>query len=152
MEDEREVRSLYRELLDAWNARDAGAMAALFAPDGGVVGFDGSSHEGPEGIRADLGRIFAHHPTASFVGKVRSVRPLSADVALLRAVAGMVPPGASALNPDVNAVQTLVAVRLEGGWRIASFQNTPAAFHGRPDLVERLTEELRDLLRGEPAA
>jgi hypothetical protein len=43
-------------------------------------------------------------------------------------------------------VQTLVAVRQGDAWRIASFQNTPAAFHGRPEAVEELTRELRELL------
>jgi hypothetical protein len=31
-------------------------------------------------------------------------------------------------------------------WRIALFQNTPAQFHGRPELVQQLTEQLRQLL------
>jgi len=59
----------------------------------------------------------------------------------------MVPPGKSDLNPAVNAVQTLVAARQDSRWRIAVFQNTPAAFHGRPELSERLTEELRQVLQ-----
>jgi hypothetical protein len=75
------------------------------------------------------------------------VRLLSPDVAILRAVAGMVPPGESDINPEVNAVQTLVAVKQQNNWIIALFQNTPAAFHGRPELSERLTEELRQALR-----
>jgi hypothetical protein len=50
------------------------------------------------------------------------------------------------LNPAVNAVQSLVAVKNAGEWRIALFQNTPAQFHGRPELVQELTEELRGLL------
>ena len=32
------------------------------------------------------------------------------------------------------------------GWRIALYQNTPAQFHGRPELSRALTEELRQLL------
>lgn len=38
--------------------------------------------------------------------------------------------------------------QLLAGWnrRSALFQNTPAQFHGRPELVEALTEELRQLL------
>jgi hypothetical protein len=39
---------------------------------------------------------------------------LSPDVVLLRAVVGMIPPGQSDLNPDANAVQTLVAARRDG--------------------------------------
>lgn len=59
----------------------------------------------------------------------------------------MVPPGGSDINPAVNAIQSLVAVRREDLWRIALFQTTPAAFHGRPELSEQLTSELRRELR-----
>jgi hypothetical protein len=55
----------------------------------------------------------------------------------------MVAPGNSDINPTLNAVQSLVAVRRDDTWQIQLFQNTPAAFHGRPAEVEALTEELR---------
>jgi uncharacterized protein (TIGR02246 family) len=80
------------------------------------------------------------------VAKVRSVRFLSPEVAILRAVAGMMPPGESDLDPKLNTHHTIVAVKREGKWRIALYQNTPAQFHGRPELVQKLTEELRQLL------
>ena len=35
----------------------------------------------------------------------------------------------------------------DGKWKIISFQNTPAAFHGRPELAEQLSAELREELR-----
>jgi uncharacterized protein (TIGR02246 family) len=73
---------------------------------------------------------------------------LSPDVVLLRAVVGMIPPGQSDLNPDANAVQTLVAARRDGRWRIDLFHNTPAAFHGRPEERQKLTDELRRVARG----
>lgn len=118
----------------------------MFWEDGNVVGFDGSQMNGQMEIASQLSQIFADHMTAAYLGKVREVRFLTRDVAVLRAVVGMVPPGKQDINPAVNAVQTLVAVRDEGQWRIAVFQNTPAAYHGRPELVEKLTEELRGLL------
>jgi len=71
---------------------------------------------------------------------------LTPDVAILRAVVGMVPPGQSDINPAVNTVQSLVAKKQDDRWRIALFQNTPAQFHGRPELVQQLTDELRQLL------
>jgi hypothetical protein len=40
----------------------------------------------------------------------------------------------------------LVAVKRGDDRRIELFQNTPAQFHGRPELSEALTEELRQLL------
>lgn len=149
---ESEIHSLYQKLLASWNRRSAGDFASLFAEDGNVVGFDGSMNNGRAEIEADLRRIFADHQPAAFVGKVRGVRFLAPEVAVLRAVAGMVPPGQSDLKPEVNAIQTLIAARQDGRWRIAVFQNTPAAFHGRPELSEKLTEELREVLRSEGVA
>jgi uncharacterized protein (TIGR02246 family) len=97
-------------------------------------------------IETTLAQIFAHHETAPYVSKVREVRLLTPDVAILRAVVGMVPPGQTDINPAVNAIQSLTAVKRDGRWRIALFQNTPAQFHGRPELAQQLTEELRQLL------
>ena len=141
-----EVRDLYARLLDAWNRRDADAFAALFGDDGAMIGFDGSQAAGPA-IRDHLGPVFADPPTAAYVARVREVRSLAPGVALLRAAAGMVPPGGDDLNPDVNTLQTLLAARAGDGWRIVLFQNTPAQFHGRPDLTEQHLAELRPLLR-----
>jgi len=141
-----DVRALYQQLLNAWNKRQAAEMAALFAEDGNLIGFDGSQVNGRAEIEAHLSPIFADHPTSAYIGKVREMRLLAPEVALLCAVAGMVPPGGADINPAVNAIQTLVTVKREGKWRIALFQNTPAQFHGRPELAQQLTEELRQLL------
>ncbi|QDT55617.1 hypothetical protein Pan44_36630 [Caulifigura coniformis] len=145
--DEAVCRVLYHRLLDRWNERDGRGMADLFADDGSVVGFDGSQLDGRAAIEAEMLRIFQHHTPAAFVGIVREVRQLTDDVELLRAVAGMVPPGANDINPAVNAIQSLIAVRRDGEWKLALFQNTPAQFHGRPELVESLTADLRSELK-----
>jgi hypothetical protein len=63
---------------------------------------------------------------------------------LLRAVAGMIPPGQDKINPAANAIQSLIAVNSGMGWSISLYQNTPAQFHGRPALVEQLTKELEE--------
>ncbi len=137
------VRDLHRRILESWNADDAAAMAAAFADDGAVVGFDGSQIAGRAGIAAAMGEIFRDHETGSYVAKVRSVRALGEDAAVLSAVAGMVPAGKTALEPKLNAVQALVAERRDGEWRAVLYQNTPARFDGRPEMVEQLTEELQ---------
>jgi uncharacterized protein (TIGR02246 family) len=139
------ARRLYRALLDGWNSDDAAAMAAVFAEDGEVIGFDGSTSTGRADIARSLGEVFAHHRTANFVVKVRTVRPLGADAAVLRADAGMVPPGGCHIDPQVTAVQTLVVTRAGESWRVALFQNTPAQLHGRPEEARRLTEELQQV-------
>src|SRR5688572_9415917 len=106
--EEPAIRTLYHQLLEGWNRRQAGELAALFTQDGQQVGFDGSHYNGRAAIEAAIGQIFADHQTARYVGKIKEVRWLTADVALLRAVVGMVPPGQADLNPAVNAIQSLV--------------------------------------------
>jgi uncharacterized protein (TIGR02246 family) len=141
-----EVRALYQALLEGWNQRNAEAFAAPFAEEGEVIGFDGSQMSGRGEIASTLGQIFADHVTAPYVSKVRNVRLLRPDVAILRALVGMVPPGQADLNPALHAHQTLIATKGHGTWRIVLFQTTPAQFHGRPELVQHMTEELRQLL------
>ena len=143
---ETNVFALYRELLDAWNKHNARDYAALFTDDANVIGFDGSQMDGRAQIEAELSRIFKDHVTSAYVGKVREVRLLAANVAVLRAVVGMVPPGKSTINSATNAIQSLVATKQDDTWRIMLFQNTPAQFHGRPELAEALTAELQELV------
>ena len=73
-------------------------------------------------------------------GSVRSGW-LAPGVTLLRAVVGMIPPGKTEINPKTNAIQSLVVVTQDGQPGIALLQNTPAAFHERPEKVEALTAE-----------
>jgi uncharacterized protein (TIGR02246 family) len=150
---ERAARELYANILSCWNAGDAGAFARLFTRSGNMVGFDGSQVDGQESIEVHLAKVFSSHSTAAYVGKVREVRVLGQEVVLLRAVAGMVPPGRSELNPAVNTIHTLVAANHGDRWRVELFQSTPAAFHGRPEASQSLTRELqeaRDTQGGSP--
>jgi uncharacterized protein (TIGR02246 family) len=142
----KEVRAVYKQLLDAWNNRNARGMADLFTEDGESIGFDGSQSIGREEIFSHLNPIFEHHQTARFVSKVKDVKFLSSDIVIVRAIAGMVPPQTNDINPNVNTHHTLIVVKKDGYWRIQLYQNTPAQFHGRPELVEQMTEELKALL------
>lgn len=147
---EQVTRDLYESLITAWNKRNARDYALLFASNGSIVGFDGSQVNGQMEIGAHVSEIFSHHQTAKYVTIVREVRVLASDVTLLRANAGMVPPGKDELHPEMNAVQSVVVARKAGKWEIALIQNTPAEFHGRPDDSKKLTEELRAVLRKQP--
>jgi len=144
--DEEKVLTLYKEVLNQWNDKQGAGMASLFTDDGSLVGFDGSQVNTLKEIEAHLTPIFAQYPTARFIHIVRDVRALGVDTAILQANVGMVPRGYSDINPAVNAVQTMVAVKKGSEWKVALFQNTPAAFHGRPEDVEKLSAELRAVL------
>ena len=149
---DREVREIYRQLLQAWDKRNARDYALLFAADGSIVGFDGSQVSGQNEIGAHVTKVFSHHQTGRYTSIVRSVSSLSPDVAMLMAVSGMVPAGKEELDPALNAIQSLIAVRKRDGWKIALFQNTPAAWHGRPEDSKQLTEDLRKALQPQPKA
>lgn len=144
------ARELYEKIIQAWNKRNARDFALLFASNGSIVGYDGSQVDGQLEIGAHISEVFSHHQTAAYVTIVREVRPVSSDAVLLRANAGMVPPGKAEINPERNTVQSLVAARKGAKWEIALFQNTPAAYDGRPELSKKLTEELRAVLREKP--
>ncbi|SNS21832.1 conserved hypothetical protein [Geodermatophilus pulveris] len=141
-----QIRALYAQFLDGWNRRSGAAVAAGFADDGDIVGYDGSHHHGRLSIAAHLRQVFGSQPTQTYVGVVRTVRPLAADVAVLMAHAGMIPPGGNDLDPRLHTVHTMVAVQEGGRWRIALLQSTPAAWLQHPEAREALTQELRGLL------
>jgi uncharacterized protein (TIGR02246 family) len=100
---ENDVWALYGNLIAAWNDHDGDAMAEPFAADGVVIGFDGSVSSGTQTISTDLSSIFADHETGRYAVKVHSVRPLGTQVMILRAIAGLVPPGRTAINPETNS-------------------------------------------------
>jgi uncharacterized protein (TIGR02246 family) len=134
--------AVYTALLQAWNDRQPNRFGALFTNDATVVGFDGSLMNGRADIVAQMRSIFASHSTAAYVAIVREVRALRSGVVLLRAAASMVPPEGGALISKVNAQQSVVFVDEADGPQVALFQNTPAAFHGRPREVDAMTDEL----------
>jgi len=141
--EEKAVRLVYQHLLQAWNNMNAKEYAGLFAKDANLIGFDGSMANGREEIQAHLSGVFENHKTGKYVSLVREVRFLDPGIALLRAVAGLIPAGQKDINRALNAIQTAVFEKQGDKYRIVLFQNTPAAFHGRPEEVEKLTSELR---------
>lgn len=142
-----QVRSLYDKLIDGWNLKNAKAYAGVFTEDANVVGFDGSQMNGRLAIEQELTQIFQNFPTGEFTTVIEEVRMINQNTVLLRALAGMIPRGYKDINPNVNAIQTLVATEDKGEWKISLFQNTPAAFHGRPELQEEVSAKLRETLK-----
>lgn len=145
--DEAAVRSLYQQLMDGWNAAIGDAFAAPFEEDCDLVGFDGTHIKGRQEIASFHQHLFDMFLKGSrLVGKVRSVRFLISNVAVMHAVGGTVMAGQSDLDPERNSIQTLVAVKRNGKWRLAAFQNTRTTYMGRPEESQKLTEELRAVL------
>lgn len=145
LNDENNIRSLYKKLLESWNNNLSSDFANLFLENGNAIGFDGSQMMGRQQINNELNQIFADHKVASYVIIIREIRSLAPDIYILRAVAGMVPPGRKEIIPERNAIQTLIVTKELEEYYIALYQNTPASFDGRPGLRKHLTEELQEL-------
>ncbi len=130
--DEAAVRTLYQQLIDAWNTSSGGVYAAPFAEDDDLIGFDGTHFKGRQEIAPFHQRLFDTHLKGTrLVGQVTSVRFLSPDVALMQAVGGTVMRGKSAPTPERDSIQTLVATNCGGEWRLAAFHNTRVRPIGR---------------------
>lgn len=131
-DDEGAVRGLYEQLMDGWNQGSGAAYAAVFAGDGDLIGFDGTHLKGRQKIAPFHQRLFETYLKGTrLVGQVTGVRSLSPDVALMHAVGGTVMRGKSKPSPARDSIQTLVAVKRGGEWRLAAFQNTRVRHMGR---------------------
>jgi len=146
--DEVAIRSLYQQLMDGWNKGSGEAFAATFAEDGDLVGFDGTHLKGRQEIVSFHQQLFNSYVKGSrLVGKVKKIRFLTSDVALMHVVGGTIIAGQTDIDPERNSVQTLVATKdNKGEWRLAAFQNTRAQYLGRPNEAQALTEELREII------
>lgn len=144
--DETAVRGLYGELMEGWNRGSGEAFAAVFTEDGDLVAFDGTHFKGRREIAAFHQELFDKWMKGTqLVGHVESVRFLSPEVALLHAVGGTIMRGKTEPSPERDSVQTLVAKRESGGWRLAAFQNTRLHPIG-PRITTFLAWTLTDLL------
>src|SRR5918996_3544758 len=134
--DEVAIRLLYQQLMDGWNRGSGKAFAAPFAEGGDLVGFDGMHLRGRQEIASFHQQLFDTFVKGSrLVGKIRNVRFLTPDVAIMHAVGGTIMDGQTDIEPKRNSVHTLVAMKgNDGKWRLAAFQNTRAQYIGRPDM------------------
>ena len=144
--DEVAVRDLYQELMDGWNRGSGDAFAAVFTDDGDLVAFDGTHFKGRKEIAPFHQELFEKWLKGTrLVGRVKDVRFLGPDVAVMHAVGGTVMRGKSRPSPERDSIQTLVATREDGEWRLAAFQNTRVRPMG-PSPIAFVLWALTDLL------
>jgi uncharacterized protein (TIGR02246 family) len=138
--DEAAVRDLYQQLIDGWNRGSGAAFAAVFAEDGDLVAYDGTRFRGRQQIAPFHQELFDKWMQGSrLVGQVEDVRFLSRDVAVMHAVGGTVLRGKTEPSPERDSIQTLVATRQGGEWRLAAFQNTRVRLMGNAAAFLRWT-------------
>jgi uncharacterized protein (TIGR02246 family) len=140
---------LYNQLIDAWNKRDASKFASSFTDDSICIGYDGSEMFGKQEILSSLSGIFKEHPTAKYVTIIRETKNFRDNLFLVRSHVGMLPPGKTIIDQTKNAIQVMIARIENNAAQIILFQNTPAQYHGRPELLEKLTQELQTVLESQ---
>lgn len=145
--DEAAIRALYQQKIDGWNAGNGKAFAAPYTEDSDYIGFDDTYLKGRQEIASLHQMLFDKFIKGSrLVGKIRSIRYLTPDIAIVVAVGGTVMAGQSDIDPERNSVHMLVAIKQNDKWHFTAFQNSRAQFIGRPEEAQALTDELRQLL------
>jgi uncharacterized protein (TIGR02246 family) len=135
--DEAAIRELINQQVKGWAAGDPEAYAAVFTSDADYVTFLGSHYTGREAIAASYVPLFRKLLKGSRLQiDITRVRFLTPDVALIHANATVVKK-ARQRNRRNARVNTSVAVRIDGRWRLAASQNTT---HRR--LAEKLMNTL----------
>jgi uncharacterized protein (TIGR02246 family) len=148
-ENESAICALYLQMIDGWNKGDGDVFAAPFAEDADLVGFDGTHLKRRQEIASFHQHLFDTFVKGSrLIGKVRGIRFLTPDVAIMHSVGGTIMAGQSDIESERNSVHTIVTKKgdTNSQWRIIAFQNTRAQYIGRPEMVEALTEDLRQEL------
>jgi uncharacterized protein (TIGR02246 family) len=130
--DVRELRGLYQATLDGWNRGSGAEFAAPFTEDVDFVAFDGTRFHGRDELVRFHDPLFSTHLRGTrLVGDVTDVRFLRTDVAVVHAAGSMIPRGATRTAPERDSIQTLVAMKQDGRWLFAAFQNTRVRPIGR---------------------
>jgi uncharacterized protein (TIGR02246 family) len=145
--DEAAIRTLYQQMIDGWNKGSGQAFAAPYTDNSDFIGFDGTYMKGRQQIASFHQMLFDKFLRGSrLIGKIRSVRFIAENVAIMIAVGGTVMAGQSDIEPERNSIHTIVAIKRDSNWHFTAFQNSRAQYIGRPEEFQALTEELRQEL------
>jgi uncharacterized protein (TIGR02246 family) len=146
-DNEAAIRKLYQQMIDGWNAGNGDAYAAAYTDDSDFIGFDGTYMKGRQEIASFHQMLFDKFLRGSrLIGKIKSIRFVTMDVAIMIAVGGTVMAGQWDIEPERNSIHTIVAVKRDNNWYFTAFQNSRAQYIGRPEISRALTEELRQEL------
>jgi uncharacterized protein (TIGR02246 family) len=123
--DEAAIRGLIERAARAWADGDGEAYAAVFAPDADYVTFGGMHLEGREPIARVHQQLFDGPLAGSRLAlTVKKVRFLGPDAAIAHVDGGIVEGGRDELTDERRSMQTVVAARRDGEWRVAATQVT----------------------------
>lgn len=119
------IRALLAQLTDAYNRGDASGFSASFTSDGDMITGAGDHLANPAEIESFLSQLIAKQPKGTkFNATATNVRFVRPDIAVLTFDGGWLYPGETAISAKSQGIQSIVAVRDKGVWRIVLFQRT----------------------------
>lgn len=128
----------FTAFVQAYNAQDAQALAALYTEDAAVVDSSGEATRGREAIAAMYAQGFAEAPGLKIEASVETVRKLTPDVAQAEGESRLSGGGAGEA-PEVSRFSALLLKR-DGKWVLAELRDYPA-----PEADLTPYDRLRDL-------
>src|SRR5262249_46982171 len=117
------VRETLQAFVKTYNARDAQALAGMFADDGAVIDSGGEATRGRQALAEMYANAFQDLPNVKLDGIVESLRTLTPDVVQVEGRARLA--GGTGDAAQFTRFSTLV-VRRDGRWRIAEIRDYPA--------------------------
>ena len=125
--DRQAVLDVLARVYQAWEAGDAEAFVADYTDDASVIQ-PGVYEKDREEIRTNMAAAFAGPLSGSrSTDQPSSIRFLTDDTAIVISQGGIIFPGQDAVASEGLIRATWVLVRRDGGWRIASYHNSPAS-------------------------
>lgn len=123
--DQAAIGALTQKVLAAWAYHDADSFANVFIEDGTMI-LSGVYCSGREEIRDHMVKEFEGRWKGTQVtGKPIAIRPLGPDVILLLSLGGILEAGETEVSEGSAIRASWLAVRRDGEWKLAAYQNTP---------------------------
>ena len=123
--DETAIHALHQRMIDSWNRGNGASFAEIFTDDADLAVVGGKRLKGRQEIAATYQRLFDGGMRGSrFTSQMESLRFLSSNIALFSAVTGTLMPGDRTDQAQRDFLQTMVAVKRDGRWRIAAFHDS----------------------------
>jgi len=124
--DQAAVATLPQQLLTAWADQDGDSIADLFTDDGTLI-LPGIFRQGREDIRVYFKDAFENqYRGTQVVGTPLGLRFFGPDAALLLSAGGVLAAGETEVSDGQAIRASWFAVRVDGEWKLAAYQNTTA--------------------------
>jgi uncharacterized protein (TIGR02246 family) len=121
------IRATIDRLEAAWEAGDGTAWAACFTPEGDFVTWFGAHQAGPAAIRQSHQMIFEGMYKGTCVAfDIVALRCLVPGIALAHLHGWVYPAGSPRPKGEPQVAPLAVLRRLDDGWSVEAFHNTPA--------------------------